>query len=199
MEYYLLFTWQVFKMKIILGSKSPRRKALLSELGFSFETRVMETDESFPLTLPSEKVAEFIANQKATALIDSLSEDEILICADTIVVIDQQILGKPENRDQAIQMLQTLSGRSHKVITGVVVQSLNKKTIFSVTTEVHFQPLSAEMIHYYIDEYKPYDKAGSYGIQEWIGSVAVQKIEGSFNNVVGLPTLELYNTLLSFQ
>lgn len=186
-------------MKIILGSKSPRRKALLSELGFSFETRVMETDESFPLTLPSEKVAEFIANQKATALIDSLSEDEILICADTIVVIDQQILGKPENRDHAIQMLQTLSGRFHKVITGVVVQSLNKKKVFSVTTDVHFQPLSAEMIHYYIDEYKPYDKAGSYGIQEWIGSVAVQKIEGSFNNVVGLPTLELYNTLLSFQ
>jgi septum formation protein len=185
--------------KIILGSKSPRRKALLSELGFSFETRVMETDESFPLTLPSEKVAEFIANQKATALIDSLSNDEILICADTIVVIDQQILGKPETRDQAIQMLQTLSGRSHKVITGVVVQSLNKKTVFSVTTEVHFQPLSTEIIHYYIDEYKPYDKAGSYGIQEWIGSVAVQKIEGSFNNVVGLPTLELYNTLLSFQ
>jgi septum formation protein len=186
-------------MKIILGSKSPRRNALLSELGFSFETRVMETDESFPLTLPSEKVAEFIANQKATALIDSLSDDEILICADTIVVIDQQILGKPETRDQAIQMLQTLSGRSHKVITGVVVQSLNKKTVFSVTTEVHFQPLSTEIIHYYIDEYKPYDKAGSYGIQEWIGSVAVQKIEGSFNNVVGLPTLELYNTLLSFQ
>ncbi|MFO0495671.1 MAG: Maf family protein, partial [Flavobacteriia bacterium] len=98
-----------------------------------------------------------------------------------------------------IHMLQTLSGRSHQVITGLVIQSLTKKTVFSVTTHVHFQPLSIEMIEYYIDEYKPYDKAGSYGIQEWIGSVAVKKIEGSFNNVVGLPTLELYNTLIAFQ
>ena len=185
-------------MRIILGSKSPRRQALLSELGFSFETRVKETDESFPLKLPSDKVAEFIANEKALALIDSISEDELLICADTIVVIDQQILGKPINRDHAIQMLQTLSGRSHKVITGVVVQSMSKKTVFSVTTHVHFQALSIEMIQYYIDEYKPYDKAGSYGIQEWIGSVAVNKIEGSFNNVVGLPTQDLYRVLKQF-
>ncbi len=185
-------------MKIILGSKSPRRKALLSELGFSFEIRIKETDESYPNNLPAEDVAEFIAMKKADALFETLLEDEILICADTTVIIDEQIVGKPKSRNHAIEILQSLSGRSHKVITGVVVQSRHKKNAFSVSTCVYFQPLSMEMIQYYIDEYKPYDKAGSYGIQEWIGSVGVKKIDGSFNNVVGLPTQELYSILKQF-
>lgn len=185
-------------MKLILGSKSPRRKELLSLLGFSFEVRTKETDETFPKTLKCNEVAQFVAEKKTEALISELSEDEVLICSDTIIVIDDQILGKPADQADAIAMLEKLSGREHSVITGVVIASLEKRVSFSVTTNVFFQPLSSEEIRYYIDQFQPYDKAGSYGIQEWIGYAAIQRIEGSYNNVVGLPTHEVYQALKQF-
>lgn len=186
-------------MKIILGSKSPRRKDLLAQLGFEFDIRVKDTDESFPDTLPVTEVAQFIAEKKADDLLSELKDDEIVICADTTVVIDSEILGKPADRNEAIEMLEKLSGREHKVITGVVVSSREKRICFSVTTTVNFKPLSGEEIRFYIDNYSPYDKAGSYGIQEWIGGAAIQWIYGSYNNVVGLPTHEVYSALKEFE
>lgn len=186
-------------MKLILGSKSPRRQDLLKELGYSFEIRTKETDESFPLTLPASEVAAYIANKKSEALLDTLSSEEVLLCADTVVTIDNQILGKPADESEAIQMLELLSGKVHEVITGVSIVSQEKNIIFSVHTQVHFYPLSSEIISHYVKHYKPYDKAGSYGIQEWIGHVAVKRLEGSYNNVVGLPTHETYLALKEFQ
>lgn len=186
-------------MKLILGSKSPRRSELLKLLGFEFSLRTKETDESFPNTLPSKQVAEFIAQKKADDLISELEDDQVIICADTTVIIDDKILGKPSNRLEAIEMLEQLSGREHFVITGVVIASLDKQMSFSVSTTVIFHPLTADEIRNYIDLDQPYDKAGSYGIQEWIGSAAIQRIEGSYNNVVGLPTHEVYQALKQFQ
>lgn len=186
-------------MKLILGSKSPRRRELLKLLGFEFSLRTKETDESFPDTLPSKLVAEFIAQKKADELISELEDDQVIICADTTVIIDDKILGKPSNRQEAIEMLEQLSGREHFVITGVVIASLDKQMSFSVSTTVVFHPLTADEIRNYVDRDQPYDKAGSYGIQEWIGSVAIQRIEGSYNNVVGLPTHEVYQALKQFQ
>jgi len=186
-------------MKLILGSKSPRRSELLSQLGFEFEIRTKSTDESFPLTLKSEEVALFVAEKKASEMIAELKNEEVLLCADTVVVIDDLILGKPVDRNEAIEMLENLSGREHSVITGVVIISNEKKVGFSVITKVVFQPLSGEEIRFYIDNFKPFDKAGSYGIQEWIGYAAIQRIEGSYNNVVGLPTHEVYQALKNFQ
>ena len=186
-------------MKLILGSKSPRRKELLSSLGFEFEIRTKETDESFPNTLNSNEVALFIANKKAQELIIDLKEDEIVLCADTVVIIDDVILGKPIDHAEAISMLEKLSGRDHLVITGVVIASNEKKIQFQSTTTVSFLPLSKDEIERYIEQSKPFDKAGSYGIQEWSGAAAIQRIEGSYNNVVGLPTHEVYQALKKFQ
>lgn len=131
-------------------------------------------------------------------MLQELGDEEVLICADTVVIIDNQILGKPSSREEAIEMLEKLSGREHFVITGVVIASLERQTSFSVTTTVYFHPLSGEEIRYYIDTFQPYDKAGSYGIQEWIGYTAIQRIEGSYNNVVGLPSHEVYQALKEF-
>jgi septum formation protein len=185
-------------MKLILGSKSPRRKELLKELGFEFEIRTKEIDESFPEQLRVEEVASFIATKKAEALMSSLENNEVLICSDTVVTIDNCILGKPDSKEHAIQMLSQLSGRTHQVITGVYIASLEKNMAFSVQTNVQFHPLSGSMIKYYVDTYQPMDKAGAYGIQEWIGHVAIKRIEGSYNNVVGLPTHETYLALQEF-
>ena len=182
-------------MQLILGSKSPRRKELLALLGYQFEIRTKETDESYPETLAPKDVATFIANKKASELIDTLQENEVLICADTIVVIGNQILGKPNSPKQAFEMLSTLSGKEHEVITGITIASATKKIDFSVNTKVLFNKLSAETINHYIETFQPFDKAGSYGIQEWIGLVAIEKIEGSYANVVGLPTHKLYKEL----
>jgi septum formation protein len=186
-------------MKLILGSKSPRRKELLASIGFDFETRTKETDESFPATLHPNEVALYIANKKALDLKDDLKDEEVVICADTVVIIDEVILGKPKNQAEATRMLEKLSGREHLVITGVVIASNEKKIEFQSTTIVSFLPLSKDEIQEYIERYKPYDKAGSYGIQEWIGAAAIQRIEGSYNNVVGLPTHEVYQALKKFQ
>jgi septum formation protein len=186
-------------MKLILGSKSPRRKELLSLLGYSFELRTKDTDESFSAEIPTSEVAQHIAHKKAKDLLVDLKNDEVVLCADTIVVIDDQILGKPADRDEAIAMLERLSGREHLVITGVVIVSLEKKVEFSVKTTVCFYPLSGAEIRSYVDQFKPFDKAGSYGIQEWIGGIAIQSINGSYNNVVGLPTHEVYRALKDFE
>lgn len=185
-------------MKLILGSKSPRRKELLSALGYIFEVRTKDTDESFPAMLNCTGVAQYVAEKKSEAMMQDLADDEVLICADTVVIIDDQILGKPSTRDKAIDMLEKLSGREHLVITGVVISSLERQISFSVTTTVFFQPLSGEEIRFYVDKFQPFDKAGSYGIQEWIGYAAIQRIEGSYNNVVGLPTHEVYQALKEF-
>jgi septum formation protein len=186
-------------MKLVLGSKSPRRKELLSGLGFEFEVRTKETDESFPVAMNPFDVALYIAERKAAELLGELGKEEVLICADTVVIIDSIILGKPSSREEAIAMLQSLSGRTHTVITGVVLASLKKEVQLSVSTSVVFNALELEEIESYIDSYQPYDKAGSYGIQEWIGYAAIKRIEGSYTNVVGLPTHEVYQALKQFQ
>ena len=185
-------------MKLILGSKSPRRKELLAGLGFDFEVRTKETDESFPAEMQPNDVALYIASKKAVELVSELTEEELLICADTVVIIDSTILGKPESREEAIGMLRALSGKTHSVITGVVLVSLKKEVRLSVATSVVFNSLGLEEIENYIDTYQPFDKAGSYGIQEWIGYAAIERIEGSYTNVVGLPTHEVYQALKQF-
>ena len=189
----------ILKNKIlILGSKSPRRKELLEGLGIEFIIRTKDTDESFPASLPSAEVAKYIALKKADALLSELLSNEIVLCSDTVVIIDDLILGKPVDEKDAESMLKLLSGRTHQVITGVVIASLDKKTIFDVTTKVTFKNLSEEEIKYYITKYKPFDKAGGYGIQEWIGYIGVTSLQGSYFNVVGLPTQEVYKALSEF-
>lgn len=185
-------------MKLILGSKSPRRKELLASIGYDFEVRTKDTDESHPEDLPIEEVAEYIAQLKADDLKEELKEDEILICADTTVEIDTILLGKPTNALEAEKMLTLLSGKTHIVTTGVVLVSSEMEISFSVKTEVTFKSLSIDEIRYYISNYKPFDKAGSYGIQEWIGYIGIEKINGSYNNVVGLPTHEVYQAIQTF-
>jgi septum formation protein len=186
-------------MKVILGSASPRRKELLNAAGFTFEIRTKDTDESFPSNMPSDDVALFVATKKRNALLEDLEDGAVLICADTTVVIDNTILNKPKDAFEAKEMLQKLSGREHKVITGVCIASKQKSKSFSVVTNVFFKELTTEEIDFYIQEYKPFDKAGGYGIQEWIGHAAIVRIVGSYNNVVGLPTHEVYEALQSFK
>jgi len=185
-------------MNIILGSTSPRRKELLAAMGFEFRTMSPDIDESFSDEIPVEKVAAFLAEAKANALVDSLEKDDLLICSDTVVIIDNQILGKPTDRQNSHEILSQLSGNTHLVITGVALKSLHKTKIFSVKTEVKFGNLSDKQIEYYIQNYNPFDKAGSYGIQDWIGLIGVEKINGSYTNVMGLPTHELYVAIFNF-
>ena len=180
--------------KLILGSGSPRRRELLSELGFSFEVRTKDTDESCD-GIPANDQALFVAEKKANALIPSLSQNEILLCADTVVIHEDQTLNKPAGRVEAIAMLSSLSGNTHYVTTGIVVYHDRRFIKQSVTTEVEFLPLSKDAIEHYVDTMRPFDKAGSYGIQEWIGHAFVKRINGSYNNVVGLPTSEVYAIL----
>ena len=181
-------------MKIILASNSPRRKELLNQLGLDFEVRVMKgIDESYPDNLPSKDVAEFIASKKSSAYL--IASDELLITADTIVVVGQDILGKPHDREDACRMLREISGKTHHVITGVCIRTAAKQSRFSVSTDVRFKNLSDGEIVFYVDHFKPYDKAGAYGIQEWIGLVGVESISGSFYNVMGLPVQRIYEEL----
>ncbi len=184
--------------KIYLGSKSPRRKELMSGMGIDFSLRTKDTDESFPSSLSPADIPLFIAQKKTQALIEDISEEEIIVCADTVVVIDDNILGKPFDHKEAVSMLSQLSGKTHLVITGVVIASKDKKVEFSVTTKVTFKFLTQEEIEYYVTNYQPFDKAGAYGIQEWIGYVGVTSIEGSYFNVVGLPTVEVFKALQDF-
>jgi len=187
------------KYKIILASNSPRRRELLKGLDVDFTVRVIPgIDESYPVGLSPAEVPCYIARRKAEAYLATLSNDELLITADTVVILDNEIIEKPVDRADAIGMLRRLSGRKHLVITAVVLTTTNRQKEFSAESTVDFTELRDDEIFYYVDKYKPFDKAGAYGIQEWIGYVAVQGIEGSFYNVMGLPIQRLYREILRF-
>ena len=184
-------------MPLILSSNSPRRKELLAGLDIPFEVRVIEDiDESYPDTLPAGEIAEYIAQKKAAAY--EVVNDDVLITADTIVVLDDQILGKPADAEEAKLMLRSLSGKTHHVITGVCLKSRDQQHHFSVISEVTFKTLAEEEISYYVETYKPFDKAGAYGIQEWIGYIGVTGLSGSYFNVMGLPVQRIYEELKKF-
>jgi septum formation protein len=185
--------------RIILASNSPRRKELLSGLDVDYETRVIpDVDESYPNTIPLEDVAAFLAKKKASAYLELLRDDELLITSDTIVLLENMILGKPANEEESYLMLRTLSGKTHKVITAVCLTTTEKQVCFSDTSLVTFGQLTDTEISYYVSKYKPFDKAGAYGVQEWIGYMAVERIEGSYFNVMGLPVFKLYKELKEF-
>jgi septum formation protein len=184
---------------IILGSASPRRQYLLEKLDIPFRVLTRNVSEDYPDNLEREEISLFLAEKKADAFEDEvLYPNSILITADTIVWLDDHVLDKPAGRDQAAETLTALSGRKHQVITGVSLSNRQKRKSFSVSTDVYFKSLSKDEINYYIEHYKPYDKAGAYGIQEWIGYVGIERIEGSFYNVMGLPVKALYDELLIF-
>jgi septum formation protein len=186
------------KYKLILASKSPRRQYLLKELGLDFIVHTKEVDESFPDNLKAQEIPLYLCQKKADAFDEALADNTIVITADTIVWIDGQVLNKPENFNDAVRMLKLLSGKKHEVYTGVCLKSKDKTISFYSLTNVYFKVLSQEEIEYYINNFNPYDKAGAYGAQEWIGYIAVEKIEGSYFNVMGLPVRELYEELLRF-
>ena len=188
------------KYHITLASGSPRRHDLLHKAGINFEVgRGRDVPEEVPPEMHIDEVALYLARLKADAWRDIWQQPgQLVITADTIVAIDNQVIGKPEDRNHALKMLKSLSGRSHRVITGVVVRSAEKETAFSDITTVHFKPLGAEQIQYYIDHFEPFDKAGSYGIQEWIGIVGIERIDGSYFNVMGLPVSRLMDELEKF-
>lgn len=184
---------------IILASNSPRRKELLKRLGLKFKVRcLVGLDESYPEELRGESIAHYIAKKKAEAYRPSMSARELLITADTMVFCQGEALGKPTNTEKAIEMLRKLSGQTHQVITGVSVMTTQRSETLAAVTDVKFATLTDDEIHYYINNYLPFDKAGAYGIQEWIGMVAVEEIHGSFFNVMGLPIQRLYALLKTF-
>ncbi len=185
------------KYKLILASNSPRRRELLAGLDLPFEVRVLQgIDESYPEGLSGEEIPQYISAQKARAYLPSLQPDEVLITADTIVYLDGRVYGKPADEDEACQMLRELSGRTHQVITGVSLATPLLLDSFSSVSHVTFGQLTDEEIQYYVRTYRPFDKAGAYGIQEWIGFVGVTGLEGSYFNVMGLPVQRLYRRLL---
>ncbi|MDQ3112469.1 MAG: Maf family nucleotide pyrophosphatase [Bacteroidota bacterium] len=193
------------QFRFILASKSPRRQFLLTELGIPFELVTKEVDESFPDHLRKDEIPLFLARKKADAFAgirgdakSDLDEKTIVITADTIVWINDHVLNKPENAEEASVMLRELSGNRHEVFTGVCLKSAKKEIAFSVRTVVYFRELTEGEIAYYISTYKPFDKAGAYGAQEFIGYIGVEKIEGSYFNVMGLPVKELYEELVKF-
>ena len=184
---------------LILASASPRRASLMKEMGLNFRVMPLDTDEEIPAGIPIAEVAVALAERKAAAFpSDMMHENTLLLTADTIVVKDGRILGKPANRAEAIITLKALSGAMHDVITGIHLRALHKRLSFSVSTSVWFKELPEEQIAWYVDHYHPFDKAGAYGIQEWIGYTGICRIEGSYFNVVGLPTSRLYDALLQF-
>ena len=189
----------VSNYRIILASNSPRRRELLAGLGLDFEVRVEPgIDESYPASLPVAETAEFIAGKKATAYRQTMADDELIITADTVVIVDGEVLGKPADAAEARCMLQKLSGKTHQVITGVCLTTLRKSVHFSVETDVTFKQLSADEVSYYVTTYKPFDKAGAYGIQEWIGYIGCTGLRGSYYNVMGLPVQRIYTELEAF-
>ena len=184
------------KYKLILASNSPRRKELLAGLGVPFEVRVLQDiDEHYPENLPVNEVARYIAKEKADAYRRIVAPDELIITADTVVIVGDEILGKPIDEADAVRMLKLLSGRTHQVTTGVCLLTAEKERCFDVTTDVTFKALTDEEIHYYVDRYRPFDKAGAYGIQEWIGYIGVTGLNGSYYNVMGLPVQRIYQEL----
>lgn len=185
--------------KLILGSASPRRQELLKSLGFEFLNKPIKVDESqWPPELQAQEVPLYLAKLKSDAYEEILKEDELLITADTIVWCEGKVLNKPANFAEGKAMLETLSGKMHEVFTAVCLKSANKQTTFFDATKVYFKTLSTAEIEYYLTNFNPYDKAGAYGAQDWIGYVGIEKIEGSFYNVMGLPVKELYEELLKY-
>jgi septum formation protein len=184
--------------RIILASRSPRRQQLLRELGLKFDVVIKDYTETYPEGIGGEEIARYVSHGKAVSFKDEISDNEIVITADTIVWCNNKVLGKPLNSEDAIQILKEISDNTHEVITGVCIYSSFKEKIFSVSTKVTFETLSSEEISYYVDKFKPFDKAGAYGIQEWIGIVGCSHIEGSYFNVMGLPVHRLYKELQNF-
>lgn len=186
-----------FTRPLILGSSSPRRQFLMRETGFHFTVEKPDVDEVFPRELPAEQVAKYLAVKKAEFFRATIT-DQVVITADTVVIINNYILNKPNDRTEAIEMLTVLSGRTHLVMTGVCILSAEKEESFDDTTEVTFKNLTQAEIEFYVDNYKPFDKAGAYGAQDWIGMVAIEKITGSYFNVMGLPIHKVYQHLTSW-
>jgi septum formation protein len=187
------------KPRLILASNSPRRRELLAGLGYPYEVRVLKgIDESYPETLRGSEVAAHISRKKAEAYRTTMVEDEIIITADTIVCLDDKVLGKPSDEAEAMEMLHSLSGRTHQVYTGVTIVAADGDTTFVSRTDVTFAALTDEEIEHYVTHYRPMDKAGAYGIQEWIGYIGVEHIEGSYFNVMGLPVQRLYTELKKY-
>ena len=187
------------KYEIVLASNSPRRKELLQRMGVNFKVRTLfGIDESYPDSLRGEDIVCYISRNKAKAYQSSMAPNELLITADTIVYVDGEVMGKPKNAEQAKEMLHKLSGKTHQVITGVTIVTAKRTENFGVTSQVKFTNITDEEINFYVDNYLPFDKAGAYGIQEWIGIVAVEEIKGSYINVVGLPVQRLYQKLKTF-
>ena len=185
------------KYKVILASNSPRRKELLAGLGVDYEVRTLpDVDESYPETLQGADIPLYIAKEKADAYVAMMQPGELMITADTIVWLDDKVLGKPWDREDALQMLRTMSGRTHEVFTGVCITTTDWQRSFTAQTEVRFATLSEDEIIYYVDNFKPMDKAGAYGVQEWIGFIGVENISGSYYNITGLPVQKLYRELL---
>ena len=187
------------KYHIILASNSPRRRELLGGLGISFEVKVLpDIEENYPEGLSVAQIAEYIAKEKADAYRKMMAPNDLIITADTIVVADDEVMGKPVDADDAQRMLRKLSGKAHQVITGVCLMITDRQRVFSVTTDVTFKQLTDEEIDYYVNTYRPFDKAGAYGIQEWIGYVGVTGLNGSYFNVMGLPVQRIYQELAAF-
>jgi septum formation protein len=182
--------------QIILGSASPRRKFFLEELGLDFEIRLKEVEENFPETLVGSEITDYLATLKSKPFLKELKDNDLLITADTIVWLDNRAIGKPKNSSDAKMMLSKLSGNQHKVISTIAITTTKKTYLINDTTSVTFKPLSNAEINYYIEHFKPFDKAGSYGIQEWIGYIGIEKIEGNFFNVMGFPVQKFYELMM---
>lgn len=187
------------KYHIILASNSPRRRELLAGLGVPFEVKVLpDIEENYPADLPVAEIAEYIAREKADAYRQLIGKHDLVITADTIVVVGDEVMGKPHDADDACRMLRKLSNRTHQVITGVCLTTADKQRQFSVKTDVTFKSLSEEEIAHYVNHYQPFDKAGAYGIQEWIGYIGVTSLQGSYFNVMGLPVQRIYTEMMEF-
>lgn len=185
-------------MKIILASKSPRRKELLLQAGFDIEIFHKEVDESFPESMPVEDVAEYLAVKKALACTEILTDDKILLSADSVVILNGKIYGKPTDAEDAVRILKELSGNEHTVITGVCLKTPSKQLSFSGVSKVRFGRLSDDEIRYYITTFRPFDKAGAYGVQDWIGLCKIESITGTYSNIMGLPVNLVYEQLKKF-
>ena len=186
-------------MNIVLASNSPRRRELLAGLGIEFEVRVLpDIDESYLADLPVMQIAEYIAHKKASAYLLTMKDNDLVITADTVVIIGNEVLGKPKDEEDAKRMLRLISGKTHQVVTGVCLTTTKQQRHFSVSTDVTFKDLPENEINYYITKYKPFDKAGAYGIQEWIGYVGVTSLNGSYFNVMGLPVQKLWEELKKY-
>ncbi len=188
----------MIQRKIILASQSPRRKQLLAEAGFDFEIKVSNVEEDYPADLNVREVPEFLARKKAHASMQFIENEEIIVASDCVVILENKIYGKPTDREDAFYIISQLSGKMHEVITGVCLLSKEKEVCFSGVAKVFFKTLSDEEIYFYIDKYQPYDKAGAYAIQEWIGLTKIAKIEGTYSNIMGLPMDLVYEELMRF-